>query len=615
MFEAYLSEYHLQAKLKGPQEFCALPRRQERAVWESVDPQIREYYLEKARKVLKAPIPMLTASGYMEYAQNGNRTHFENLYHLRRENLLALAAAECLENKGQFLSAILDYTWAICEEASWVVPGHNNQMYLGRIVDCLPKAVTFDLVDLFGAETASLLGWICYFFGDYFDSTSPYIMEKIRYEVQRRIFAPLLEGSEMPWMGYQGHVINNWVPWITSNCMAAAAVLTSGYERVRLFQKFLSLLDRFLEQYQPDGGCDEGPGYWNAAGAALFDALELLYAVSGGAIDCYNEPLIRKIGEYIMHAHLFSDRFVNFADGSPKLTVSAELIHRFGVRVGSTPLASFGVQRFNPDEQMRKDKWFVYRTFQNLLHFSQMKEEKATLLQERQTWLKYLQICVSRDPLSGFTVACKGGNNDESHNHNDVGCVIVYKNGAPVFIDPGVETYTAKTFSDQRYTIWTMRSDFHNLPAFHGTVQGFGSQFAARNADCAFSHTGFSFSADLTQAYPAAAGLKSFTRSIQMEYGEGSPLVLEDSILLDSPSEDIQLYFTLAEKPDCRENGVQIADAFLEYDTQLLKASVEEIPLTDEKIQEDWDGRETLYRLCLAPTRAVSCEVLRFILH
>ena len=105
----------------------------------------------------------------------------------------------------------------------------------------------------------------------------------------------------MPWMGYQGHVINNWVPWITSNCMAAAAVLTSGYERVRLFQKFLSLLDRFLEQYQPDGGCDEGPGYWNAAGAALFDALELLYAVSGGAIDCYNEPLIRKIGEYIMH--------------------------------------------------------------------------------------------------------------------------------------------------------------------------------------------------------------------------------------------------------------------------------------------------------------------------
>lgn len=46
--------------------------------------------------------------------------------------------------------------------------------------------------------------------------------------------------------------------------------------------------------------------------------------------------------------------------------------------------------------------------------------------------------------------------NLERHNHNDIGQFIVYADGKPVIIDVGVETYTAKTFSERRYEIWTM---------------------------------------------------------------------------------------------------------------------------------------------------------------
>jgi hypothetical protein len=45
-------------------------------------------------------------------------------------------------------------------------------------------------------------------------------------------------------------------------------------------------------------------------------------------------------------------------------------------------------------------------------------------------------------------MAIKGGNNGESHNHNDVGSFIIYTDGEPLFIDPGVGEYTAKTFSN-----------------------------------------------------------------------------------------------------------------------------------------------------------------------
>src|SRR5690606_3238301 len=86
-------------------------------------------------------------------------------------------------------------------------------------------------------------------------------------------------------------------------------------------------------------------------------------------------------------------------------------------------------------------------------------------------------LFIARD--GRFVVAAKAGDNGDSHNHNDVGSVIVYKHGKPLLIDVGVETYTGKTFSPQRYDIWTMQSAYHNLPSFGGVQQQPGAGFAA----------------------------------------------------------------------------------------------------------------------------------------
>ncbi len=89
-------------------------------------------------------------------------------------------------------------------------------------------------------------------------------------------------------------------------------------------------------------------------------------------------------------------------------------------------------------------------------------------------WLDGLQFMAAREnPASeeGFFLACKGGHNAESHNHNDIGSFIVYCDGMPILINPGVEFYTAKTFSAARYEIWTMQSSYHNLPEINGFMQ------------------------------------------------------------------------------------------------------------------------------------------------
>lgn len=209
MFEKYCSEYFLREVLIKKEDFAPFPKRSDRMVWDNIDAEACKYYIEKAEQIAASPVPQLLASEYMEYSENGNRTHFEDKFHARRSNLRDLVIAECCENRGRFLKTILDYTYSICDEFSWVVPAHNNQKIYNGKWECLPASVEFKLVDLFAAETASVLTWVYYFFEESFEKISRYINERIRFEIRRRILKPFLAGEPMPWMGYERHIVNN----------------------------------------------------------------------------------------------------------------------------------------------------------------------------------------------------------------------------------------------------------------------------------------------------------------------------------------------------------------------------------------------------------------------
>src|SRR5258708_1579647 len=103
-------------------------------------------------------------------------------------------------------------------------------------------------------------------------------------------------------------------------------------------------------------------------------------------------------------------------------------------------------------------------------------------------------------------VAAHGGNNGESHNHNDVGDFIIYAGGDPVIIDVGSGTYTAKTFSKDRYTIWANTSAYHNLPAINGQQQSEGSSYAASNVSYQKDKERTILTMNIEKAYTAAAG-------------------------------------------------------------------------------------------------------------
>ena len=145
-----------------------------------------------------------------------------------------------------------------------------------------------------------------------------------------------------------------------------------------------------------------------------------------------------------------------------------------------------------------------------------------------------------------FALAVKAGNNGESHNHNDVGSVTLYKDGRPVLIDIGVETYTNKTFSADRYDIWTMQSAWHNLPTFEGVMQRDGTAFAARDVEVDLARAA-TMSMDIAGAYPPEAGLRSYRRTVTLTKGQG--VEIEDVHDGDRAAE---LTLMFAEEPTSR---------------------------------------------------------------
>ena len=198
--------------------------------------------------------------------------------------------------------------------------------------------------------------------------------------------------------------------------------------------------------------------------------------------------------------------------------------------------------------------------------------------------------------LDGLTLCCKGGHNGESHNHNDVGSFMLYAGDEPLIVDAGNMTYTQKTFSDARYTLWNVRAAWHNVPLIGGREQQPGRAHAAR----AVRPTPDGLELDIAPAYGPEAGVKTCLRNLALE--AGPELRLRERIELDAPRE-VTWVFLLRERPVPAGSGcVRAGRLRLRFDSD-LQARVEERPVDDPRMARCFRG--SLYRLMLqAPPAA-----------
>ena len=593
------------AKVLIPREqWHPWPKWSERTAWESLLEPVRRDLIANGEEYLRYSWPDLPATLFLEYAREGNRSRYEHEHFARRTALTGLIVAECVEGKGRFLDDIANGVWAICEESFWGVPAHVGAQKAGSgLAD--PRE---PIVDLFAAETGESLAWTCYLLGGQLDRVSPMIRKRATFEIDRRILTPCLEREDFGWMGFSGGRVNNWNPWCNSNWLACTLLIEPDESRrVAAVTKILRSLDHFFDAYADDGGCDEGPGYWGRAGASLFDCLESLHSATNGAVNVYDRPLVKEIGRYIYRVHIGGDYFVNFSDASAKASPPGELVYRYGKRIGDERLAAFGAYMFGKqrgDGFAGGGGYTVGRYLPEILDAAEVKEAPAKPALVRDVWLSGIQVMTARcreGTADGFFIAAKGGHNAESHNHNDVGNFIVYRDGRPLLIDAGVETYSRKTFSSQRYEIWTMQSAYHNLPTINGVQQSPGREFAAKDARYEADDSHALLRLDLAGTYPKQAGLKSWVRTVQLNRGED--IVVTEDYALEQPASEITLSLLTPCKVELQNEGrllLATADAGeprvavrVSYDAARLKAVLETIPVEDGRLRSAWPGQLT----------------------
>jgi hypothetical protein len=604
------------ARLLIPRErYRPFPTADDRRAWEALPRALREAHVAAAEGRLGKGWPVLPATLFMEYRRIGNRSHYERAFFDRRHALADLVVAECVEGEGRFLDEIINGIWCVCEESFWGVPAHSS----ARRFPDTPLPDTSDrIIDLFAGETAGLLAWTHYLLSAPLDAVSPVLCDRIRREVKERILGPYLARDDFRWMGLdeagRTRPVNNWNPWCNSNCLTAALLLEEDPERrVAAVAKALRSLDRFLDAYHPDGGCDEGTSYWDRAGGSLFDCLELLHGATGGKIDVYDDPLVANIGRYLYRAYISGNYFINFADGGARVNIAADLVYRYGRRIGDAKLMALGSSahhRRQAGGRVTVAPESLTRRLPALFNHEPLDAATAEPPYVRDVWLDGIEVMAAREQESsdrGLYLAAKGGHNSESHNHNDVGQFIVYRDGEPILIDVGVETYTAKTFSPRRYEIWTMQSAYHNLPTVGGVQQAAGREFAAREAAWGADDAHAQLSLNLAGAYPQAAGIVSWRRTLRLERDARPAIFVRDGFTLRQPSEVTLSLMTPCE-PRLDQPGVILLPGAhavrVEFPGDALEAASERIDIEDARLVPVWGDH--LFRVTLKGRGPVS---------
>ena len=614
----------LSAILPEPGTWQPVPAYADRAAWTGVREAAREWALARAAALRGTAWPQLLAHHYGRFRVDGNRRAYEGLYFGRRSRIVTHVLAALVGGADADLQEVIDGLWLVCEESSWCIPAHERNALAEDVGLPDPRR---PFIDLFAADTAGMIAWTQVVLGDDLAAASPPLARRLPDEVRRRILDPF-RTRHWHWQGGDGlPAPNNWNPWIHSNILSAALVFERDHaDLYETVNRTVSGLDHFLDGYPADGGCDEGVGYWWKAGASLFDCLEILRDATGGRFDAFDIPVLRGIARYPLVAHIAGTWKVNFGDGSA-LGTQGENVHalyRFGQRLGDEDIVRHARSERIPLDDASAPNMSPMRLFPALLDGGWAStEEPAEPYLSAAEYLPDTGVLTAREhpgSTDGLYLAAKGGHNGESHNHNDVGTFTLAFDGRPLLIDIGVGEYTRKTFSPQRYEIWTMRSTYHNLPEINGVEQAPGREHRAGAATAAIDDSRAGYGLDLAAAYPQEAGVEHWRRTSTLHRGHGSEshgrIVITDEWSLRPSANTLSWSLMTADPVDISVPG-RLAwperGFVVDYDPGGTEADVEEIPIDDIRLTPVWGKR--VWRIRLTSEHAPSRGTFTLTMH
>lgn len=506
-----------------------------------------------ARRSRSVPFPAYEEDGYAQFARTGNRVAYEQPYFLRRSLLITFALAQWLQPDETFSRRIEEGVELLLAEPSWCLPAHNAYERDAPVL-AHPDPER-PIIDLFSAETGATLALI-----QRLVPLDVKLAKAVDAALVKRIKRPYLS-THFWWMGGGEEVMCNWSPWCLSNVLLVFLLTGGDVSETRLASMALATLGCFLKDLGDDGGYPEGIEYWGHGVLPLAVSLSLLKAMGvRQAFELERTPKVQALYDFPLAMKAQGPWYLNWGDCSAR------------ARVGDARIFLCG-RTFPCEEELSPDG--MHDALVRILSLE--KHEKEGRTEHQLPYYHYPSLGLSVWHREGWDLGLRAGSNGFSHQHHDLGSLTLYREGKPWLVDVGVERYTAKTFSKERYSIWTMRSPWHstvNPPGGEQVKDGKARELAS-NAQ------GFSGSFD--DAYPA--GWK-WTRTLSV----GAQIAVEDLC----PACSV-LTLISQTRPEVRGNELCYPALGSIRFRHWSSVRIEEIPVTDERLKTAWKG--SLFRV------------------
>ncbi len=418
---------------------------------------------EYEKKFDGQPIIALDYTKYKLIYKTGNRTEFEDGFFARRERLAYLQLLALGDDA--YLDPLEEIICAICDEYTWLIPSHAYAGNEGR-----EEEFDYTRVDLFASETGFYLSETMHMFGDK-------LSKDIRYRIKHSVKTKLLDNFENRTFWWEREDVGcNW----TAVCAGGIAI-----SYMYLFpERFVLVKDRILAMFKQyihrafsdDGVCVEGVGYYGYGIMLTMCFCDIYRQRYGDLPEFIKNEKIQKMFDY--HKNSIIDGWpFPFSDVSPCQVVRYGILELITKKV----FPDYQLPYFDFVENYLLNREALATRVLDCIGRFDIKGVKNESNKEISRFYESAQIFSYKN--KNYLLYVKGGDNNELHNHNDVGCFALYKGDKRIIADIGSGVYTWEYGEDMvaRYgeKIFCCGSCSHSVPIVGDTYQTYGENTRA----------------------------------------------------------------------------------------------------------------------------------------
>ncbi len=488
-----------------------------------------------------------------------------------------LTWAECLENKGRFMAAIEMVLQDYFKQTSWVLPPHD--------IDKANILGERYFVDLVAADIAQNIAQADYLLNDKLSVT---IRQELLSQLQKRIFQPVLASLRKHELKYNWwlNVTNNWNAVCLNGVTGAALAALPGKKDRAVFIAIAHIYkDNFIAGFSNDGYCFEGLGYYNYGFSRYLFLRENIWQATQGNIDLYKAVKIKNIAAYPLNIRLAANIYPTIAD----CKVNAkpwDFILYYNNRVLQMGLPQYDTMNFRPPAgNLVEDLLFAFpnsASDKQVSHNQPFSKNNLGYYYFKDAGIVVIPG-VEQDRLG---VCIKGGNNNEHHNHNDLGSYTLVYNNQKIVEDPGgPAVYSATTFGKDRYSIKCISSYGHPVPLVAGLQQAAGASSVATILNDQIGVTLTNIQMDIASAYKEP-GLLKLNRSFGYKGTNGNEFSVSDEVTFDEAKSFETAIITRSDFKVISNNLIEFYVGDKKVNA-LVKATGGNVIISSEKIEEE----------------------------